>query len=284
MKFSVKYMSAPDEFNRQLHPEEKTLAQELAANSGGKYTTAQGEDQMRIMGATVSGVAESDGVATLIGQAPSDAGASWLSAGQTTGGQPILTQTNAAVDPELQAYIINNYASVMPGSVPSVVAGYVASTTQPNVGAQTLSTGSSAGTICPNGNCGSYGTIPTQQQMSDAAGTASAQLGVISATAAAVAARTAAEPYVAEPAAAFSVATATGSFVMGGVQQVLSPNIGQYFTEGGVIGVVTYVAGDKYPLVGPLITQVGNMLPNGTWSSSFEKKVNEIFNGSSNTK
>ncbi|WP_152601746.1 hypothetical protein [Burkholderia paludis] len=49
---------SPVRFNRQLHLEEKTLAKQLAARSKGKYTQAQIEDQMRIMGAP----------ATLVGQ------------------------------------------------------------------------------------------------------------------------------------------------------------------------------------------------------------------------
>jgi filamentous hemagglutinin len=69
-------------YNRQLHPEAKTLAQQLAANSGGQYTEAQIEDQMRIMGATVNGTAESGGAATVIGQALTDTGGGWQSGGK----------------------------------------------------------------------------------------------------------------------------------------------------------------------------------------------------------
>jgi filamentous hemagglutinin len=36
-------------FNRQLYPPEKTLAQQLAEKSGGKYSPQQIEDQMRQM-------------------------------------------------------------------------------------------------------------------------------------------------------------------------------------------------------------------------------------------
>jgi hypothetical protein len=39
-----------DANNRQLHPSEKKLAQELAKRSGGKYTAEQVEEQMRLMG------------------------------------------------------------------------------------------------------------------------------------------------------------------------------------------------------------------------------------------
>ena len=44
-----------DANNRQLHPEERTRAQKLAAASGGKYTAEQIEEQMRLMGNTTNG-------------------------------------------------------------------------------------------------------------------------------------------------------------------------------------------------------------------------------------
>ncbi|WP_207005736.1 hypothetical protein [Trinickia mobilis] len=38
-----------------MHPEEKTLAKQLVDKSDGKYTPAQIEEQMRIMGVSVNG-------------------------------------------------------------------------------------------------------------------------------------------------------------------------------------------------------------------------------------
>ncbi|MCP2087409.1 UNVERIFIED_ORG: hypothetical protein J2Y81_003426 [Paraburkholderia sediminicola] len=268
-----------------MHPQEKTLAQQLAAASSGQYTEAQIEDQMRIMGVSVNGAYEPGTASTLIGQMPTDSGARWMASPQTAGGQPVLTQITAQPNSQLQAYIMANYNSVAPGGVPSAMT-YTPTPPQPQYGSQGISTGSSAGTICPNGNCGvSYGSIPTQQQMSDAAGTASAQLGVVSATAAAVAARTAAEPYIAEPAAAFSITTGAVSFMLGGVQQMLKPNVGQYLTEGVAIGYGTYVLGNAYPLLGPVITQLGNAAPDLVPAiTSFEDKFNVFFNGTSDRK
>ncbi|MEX3924791.1 hypothetical protein AB4Y36_12275 [Paraburkholderia sp. BR10936] len=44
-----------DLYNRQIDPKEKSLAQQLADASGGKYTVAQIEDQMRQMEMSVLG-------------------------------------------------------------------------------------------------------------------------------------------------------------------------------------------------------------------------------------
>jgi hypothetical protein len=100
---------------------EKTLAKQLADKSGGQYTQAQVEDQLRIMGVSVSvnGTNESGAPTTLIGQMPTDAGAQWISAGTTADGKPILTQVMAQADPQLQSYILANYNSTSPGQVPS---------------------------------------------------------------------------------------------------------------------------------------------------------------------
>ena len=87
-----------DRFNRQLHLDEKTLAKQLANKSGGKYTEAQIEDQMRILGVSADGTHQSGAPDTLVGQAPTDSGARWINAGTTADGQPILTQITAQAD------------------------------------------------------------------------------------------------------------------------------------------------------------------------------------------
>jgi filamentous hemagglutinin len=106
-------------FNRQLHPEEKTLAKQIADKSGGMYTQAQVEDQLRVMGVGVGDTHQSGAPDTLIGQAPTDSGARWILAGTTADGQPILTKITAQPDPALQSYIRANFNSVSSGGVPS---------------------------------------------------------------------------------------------------------------------------------------------------------------------
>ncbi|WP_169485837.1 hypothetical protein [Paraburkholderia polaris] len=157
---------------------------------------------------------------------------------------------------------------------------YTPSPVQPTTGSSGIAM-NTAGTICPKGNCGvtnGSAQMPTQQQLADAAGTASAQLGVASATAAAIASYTADKPYISGPAATFSFATGAASFAFGGLQQALAPNIGQYLTEGTLIGLAGYYAGDRYPLIGPAIAQAGNMLPDSKTVGDFEKSINSKIN------
>ncbi|MDR8398060.1 hypothetical protein NE850_17075 [Paraburkholderia sp. USG1] len=75
-----------DRFNRQLHAKEKTLAQELADESGGKYTEQQIEEQMAQMNLATSGQTESGGVRVAVGDQPND-GTSWTPYGVNQAGQ-----------------------------------------------------------------------------------------------------------------------------------------------------------------------------------------------------
>ncbi|WP_175753205.1 hypothetical protein [Burkholderia ambifaria] len=91
--------AAVDRFNRQLHPQEKALAKQLAEKSKGKYTQAQIEDQMRIMGVSVNGRHESGAPVTLVGETPTDLGAQWIGGKPTADGQMILTQKTSLSEP-----------------------------------------------------------------------------------------------------------------------------------------------------------------------------------------
>jgi len=263
-----------DRFNRELHPEEKTLAQQIAQKSGGKYTEAQIEDQMRLMGATVNGTVESGAAATLIGQLPSDAGAGWLGAGQTADGKSILTQTTAAVDPQLQAYIVKNYASAG-GGVP-VVTSYIASPTQPQIGPQYGSSGM-AGSVCPRGDCGVVNTTVnpmTRDQLADSAASVSMAAGRFGAVTAAAAAIP--SPYSPGFTTAAFAAT-VASWIAGGVEQVARPNVGQY-TIGSVFGLGAHVASDRIPLASPAINETVEFLNGKSASQSIGNWINSHWN------
>ena len=98
-----------DVFNRQLHPDEKVLAKELARKSNGKYTAEQIEAQMRGTAVTRNGVTEPGIPDTVVGGKPGiDNGGTWVYAGTTPDGKPIITQQLAPENIELKAYIANN--------------------------------------------------------------------------------------------------------------------------------------------------------------------------------
>ncbi|MEX3977777.1 hemolysin [Paraburkholderia sp. EG287A] len=237
--------STVDLYNRQMHSEEKTLAKRLADNSGGLYTQTQVEEQMRIMGVSTDGNHESGAPETLIGQAPSDSGARWISAGTTADGKPILTQVTAQADPELQAYILANYNSTSRGDVPSQFT-------------YDRPTGTGSWNISgPFTKFDQSDTNFVRSTTADGASMISTNAGRISAAAGAAAA----VPGVHQPAAA-SLAAGSGmvGLVADAVAQIIRPDPAAMFKDDIIIGVPSSILGDRYPMLGPVINEVGEYL------------------------
>ncbi|HWW04535.1 MAG TPA: hypothetical protein VNZ60_04505, partial [Collimonas sp.] len=108
---------AVDANNRQLHPDERTLAKQLAANSNGKYTVEQVEDALRAAGNKRSGEGVGTGsIVNVDGNKATvyDDGAKWsvVQNGQN-GTQQLIQQVPLNISPDLMAYIQqgtgNNY-------------------------------------------------------------------------------------------------------------------------------------------------------------------------------
>ncbi|MCG1054351.1 hypothetical protein KQH49_04990 [Mycetohabitans sp. B5] len=114
-----------------MHPQKKTLAQQLAEKSGGKYTQQQIEDQMRQISMTEGGQTYAGSPDILIGdQRPTDAEVNWVYAGETADGNPILAQAMVANDTELQRYIVD---TVRNSDVRNTIS-YTAAPMQPELG------------------------------------------------------------------------------------------------------------------------------------------------------
>ncbi|MBF5014701.1 hemagglutinin repeat-containing protein [Burkholderia pseudomultivorans] len=237
-----------DRFNRQLHPEEKTLAKQLAEKSNGKYTQAQIEDQMRIMGVSVNGNYESGAPTTLVGTTPTDMGAQWIGAPATADGKMVLTQKTAAANLELQSYIVANADSAAPGEVPSqfrydqpVKPDYHFTLTGPF-------------TRLPNQADVNY----LKSTTGDLASATSTTAGWLGATTGALASA----PTPLAPAfAGISYATTVVGVGADAVGQAISPNVGQYWVGGGVNIVSNYISG-RYPILGPAVNALGNTFSN----------------------
>ena len=95
-----------DLYNRQLHPQEKILAEKLADESGEKYTVQQLEEQMAQMNLTANGQTESGGVRVAVGDQPND-GTTWTPYGVNQAGQQVWAQSLGAGNPDLQSYTVN---------------------------------------------------------------------------------------------------------------------------------------------------------------------------------
>ncbi|MBR8154327.1 contact-dependent inhibition toxin BcpA [Burkholderia cenocepacia] len=252
-----------DRFNRQLHPEEKTLAKQLAEKSKGKYTQAQIEDQMRIMGVSVDGQHQSGAPETLVGQAPTDSGAKWLYAGSTADGKPILTQATALVNSDLQAYIVANANSAAPDQVPS----------QFNYD---RSTGSG-----PVFNLTGPFTKFDRSDANYVKGTTADTASMVSNTAGWVSSTAATGAAVPSPFAPAFGTIAYGATVVGigadAVSQLVSPNAGQYTYE-GALALGGQVVGDRVPIASLVINGTSEAIKKQPFSTTISNWVGQQLN------
>ncbi|VVE03495.1 Hemolysin [Pandoraea horticolens] len=236
-----------DRFNRQLHPDERTLAKSIAAKSNGRYTKEQVEDQMRIMGVSqVGGGSVPAGVAEeLNGRTPTDPGAQWIKTGFTdANGNPLIIQSLQEPNQELQAFIIANYNSAGPGQVPSTFT-YVPTPAKTDV----------------------RGTV------ADVAGgvsTAAGRFGAITAAGASLP-----SPFAPGLATASYVATVTG-MAADAVVQVAKPDVGQYWAN-SVSSMISDRLSAKYPLASPVINETSNAFNDSSYSKALQDFLNSSW-------
>lgn len=89
-------------YNRQLHPTERELAQRLAEESEGRYTVEQIEEQLRL--SNITDTAINPGTDMLVGSPEGiyDTGGRWIEVGD---GQYIQVFSTADINPEITGYI-----------------------------------------------------------------------------------------------------------------------------------------------------------------------------------
>ncbi|KDB07431.1 Hemagluttinin repeat containing protein [Burkholderia sp. lig30] len=258
-----------DLYNRQLHEDskakERTLAKQLAEKSKGKYTQAQIEEQMRIMGASIGMQHESGAPAILVGQVPTDSGAQWIGAKPTADGQTVLTQKTAQPDPLVQAYILDNYNKVTPGGVPSMV---------------TYDRPSSSGydfTLT-----GPFTRLPNQSDLNYVKSTIGDLASATSMTAGWVGSMSGALASAPTPFAPAFTQIASGATAIGvgadALGQMVNPNVGQYGVS-GVLNMVSNAASEKNPLLGPVINGVSSTMNNSDRSNKIQGIINSYWQG-----
>jgi len=246
-----------DRFNRQLHPDEKTLAKQLAEKSKGKYTQAQIEDQMRIMGGLIVGERESGTPDTLVGQMPTDSGAKWISGGTTADGKPILTQVTAQPNSELQDYILENSGSAQNG-VPNIVYDLAGKNS------------SSINLTGPFTKFDQSDANYVKNTTADAASMVSTNAGRVGAIAGAVSS----VPGPAQATAAGVGATASAiGLGASALEQALRPNLGE-FTVGFATDMAAKPVLDRLPFYGPLINEVLELWKNSAAADQIKNQIN----------
>jgi filamentous hemagglutinin len=258
-----------DRYNRQLHPQEKTLAKQLAEKAkadglknpdGSSITAAQIEDQMRIMGGSFDASRESGSAVTLIGEMPTDSGARWLAAPETSDGKPVLTQITAQPNLGLQNYIATNAGSVSAGDVPSIVYDPTAK-------------GGGVNVTGPFAKLDKSDVDYVRETTANVAGFAGTQFDRTSAMATALASAGLPFPFVSTSAEAIAVSASFVSWAAGGIQQLAKPDAGNYAVA-NLISQMTGKAMGTYPFAAPVINEVGNLISNSGVAQSAQDWVN----------
>ncbi|WP_414856751.1 hypothetical protein [Burkholderia sp. IT-111MI5] len=262
-----------DRFNRQLHPNEKKLAEQLAAKAksqgvknadGSPVTSTDIANQLAQMGYAANGVFESGAAATVEGTKPDD-GSKWVNAGvnQNTG-KTVWAQIPGSANPEVQTFILKNTN----GADVPLVQQYSASATG-------ASNAKSSGTVT-----GPFTRLPNQADLgyiksttTDLASATSTTAGWIGATTGALASA----PTPLAPAfAGISYATTVVGVGADAVGQVLNPNVGQYWVGGGVNVLSNYVSG-KYPVIGPIVNAIGNTFNNDDYVGKLQNSITSYW-------
>ncbi|MBU9217192.1 filamentous hemagglutinin N-terminal domain-containing protein [Burkholderia gladioli] len=249
-------------YNRQLHEgnraDEKTLAKQLAVKSEGKYTQQQIEDQMRIMGGLIGGDRESGTPETLVGTMPTDSGAKWLYAGTTDDGKQILTQITVKPNAELQSYILANSAWAQ-DDVPSIMYD----------GAGKKSFGFEV--TGPFTKFDPLDANYVKDTTADAAEAISVNAGRVSAAAGAAAAVPGPHSVAA---VGLSVGAATVSLGASGVLQLVNPQPWGLGFD-GFVDLAVFYESDRYPLAGPIFTEIGELIKNSAWANQIKTHLME---------
>lgn len=246
-----------------MHPgsqfDERALAKALAEKSEGKYTQAEIEDQMRIMGATVGATHESGAPATLVCDVPTDIGARWEGAKPSADGQMVLTQKTAQPDPQIQAYILDNYMKMTKDGLPSMI-----SYDRPasNEWGFTV-TG-------PFTKFDQSDVNYVRNTTADAASMISTNAGRVSAIAGAMSS-------IPGPgqAAAAAVGTTASAIGLGAsaIEQALRPNLGE-FTLGFATDMAAKPVMDRLPFYSPLINEVLELWKNSAAADQMKNQIN----------
>lgn len=270
--------------NRQLHPTEVQKAKELAAKSGGKYTQAQIEEQMRLMGNAVTGeqpntttaLTSTDAIARNIQNDPSMP--------KTAQGSAVVEVPGKA-NTELQGWIINNTtqgAGYIPGQSPYSASN--AALNGPTLRTD-IKTDAPTAAVGNNDVAGKSGvgvqqnaplTQQTREAIADAASDVSRQAGVIGA--AATAATAAATPQVKPITGSVAVGATVIGVAADVVEQMARPDVG--VTTTNAVGTIIQTAVERLPGakgVAPITNEIIEAWKNSGSSRSIQDWMNESF-------
>jgi len=270
-----------DRFNRQLHQQDKDLAKKVVAASGGRYTLAQVEDQMRLsdlvdMNGRVVESGKGDQINTATTKIQDD-GAKW----EPVPGTTYIVQKLPQADPDIISLIATVQKQTM-GDVP-----YSARQDYGSVPGATTAVTRTVTARCGGLQADCLAGLPPPMTdaefnarrtgLADVANNFGTQAGRVSATAGAVAYANSANPVIGVPAAAISFGFGVVNFAAGGIEQIARPDIGQYSYE-NALGLGVKVASDRFPVFSPAINEAGEAIKSSQTSSDIKNWINNQWN------
>jgi len=270
-----------DRYNRQLHQQDKDLAKKVVAASGGRYTLAQVEDQMRLSDLVdMNGRVVESGKGDLINTATTkiqDDGAKW----EPVPGTTYIVQKLPQADPDIISLIATVQKQTI-GDVP-----YSARQDYGSVPGATTPVARTVTARCGGLQADCLAGLPPPMTdaefnarrtgIADVANNFGTQAGRVSATAGAVAYANSANPVIGVPAAAISFGFGVVNFAAGGIEQIARPDIGQYSYE-NALGLGVKVASDRFPVFSPAINEAGEAIKSLQTSSDIKNWINNQWN------
>jgi filamentous hemagglutinin len=273
--------------NRQLHPTEVQKAKELAAKSEGRYTQAQIEEQMRLMGNEVTREqANTITVLTnkeaIVSSYENDPGMPRTAQGAVVVEVP--GQANAA----LQSWIIGNTrdsARYIPGVSPYVASNLALDKPMTSSGPSqnTLPTArcANADLACLSGVGAQQSSTPeltqaAREAIASTSASTSRQMGVVAAGATAIAAGSA--PPLKPIAGSVAVGATAIGIAAAAVEQVVRPNAGQTLvTLGGT--VLLEQASTRVPGAALITNEIIEALKDSDLGSAVKNDLNKSLGG-----
>jgi hypothetical protein len=264
--------------NRQLHVDERVLARNLAAKSGGKFTVEQIENALRNSGNTAKGEGVDEGMVVRTEEERYDKGAVFNAGEQGSGTIVQELPNQGQVNADLASFIVaNTGGSSSPyGWLDGQLGKAQPVASNPNAGLNTFTPAANgcASAECAGGVAGVKNAVrdvtDMRNDVADGAAGVSRGSGIVGSTATAASAI----PGPHQPGAVTTALVATGvGFTADVIEQIARPDVGKGLNNFMAV-VLQEQLDKKLPIVAPVTSEAIEYWKKSGSSQSFENWMN----------
>lgn len=264
--------------NRQLHVDERALARNLAAKSGGKFTVEQIENAMRNSGNTAKGEEVHEGMVVRVEEDRYDEGAVFNAGAPGSGAIVQELPNQGQVDADLASFIVTNTggSSSPYGWLDGQLGKAQPVASNPNAGLNSFTPASNgcASAECAGGVAGVKNAVRDGNDVRNDVADGAAVVIRGSDITAAASTMAAAVPGPHQPGAVTTAVVATGvGFVANVVEQVARPDVGKGLNDFMTV-VLQEQLDKKLPKVAPVTSEAIEYWKKSGSSQSFETWMN----------